>query len=168
MAERNEVQVLLLSSGEYIQAGGLKLTVLHPREGYRTEDINESSLVVSVEYEDFCGVFTGDATAESEREVIRYWEEYGRRQVQLLKVGHHGSATSTSDAFLKYCNPQVTMISCGRNNRYGHPHEEVVERLERYGCMIYRTDESGAVTIYIRDGKMWIEEYLAFHAFPSD
>lgn len=162
LAERNGVQVLLLSSGEYIQAGKLKLTVLHPREGYRTEDVNESSLVISVEYEDFCGVFTGDATAESEREVIRYWEEYGCRQVQLLKVGHHGSSTSTSEAFLKYCSPLAAVISCGRNNRYGHPHEEVVERLERYGCRIYRTDKSGAVTVYVRDGKMWIEGYIGF------
>lgn len=160
LAERNGVQVLLLSSGEYLQAGKLKLTVLHPREGYRTGDVNESSLVVSVEYENFCGIFTGDATAESEREVIRYWEEYGCRPVQLLKVGHHGSSTSTSDAFLKYCSPQVAMISCGRDNRYGHPHEEVVERLERYGCTVYRTDESGALSVYVRDGKMWIEEYL--------
>ncbi len=168
LAERNGVQVLLLSSGECIQAGRLKLTVLHPREGYWTEDINENSLVVSVEYEDFCGVFTGDATAESEREVIQYWEEYGCRQVQLLKVGHHGSSTSTSEAFLKYCSPLTAMISCGRNNRYGHPHEEIVERLEQYGCRIYRTDKSGAVTVYVRDGKMWIEEYLAFHALRSE
>lgn len=167
LAEENGVQVLLLSSGEFIQAGKLKLTALHPKEGYRTEDVNESSLVVSVEYEDFCGVFTGDATTEGEREVIRYWVEYGCRQVQLLKVGHHGSSTSTSEAFLEYCSPLAAVISCGRNNRYGHPHEEVMERLERYGCMIYRTDECGAVSVYVRDGKMWIEEYLANHAFTS-
>lgn len=167
LAERNGIQVLLLSSGEYIQAGNMKITVLHPGEGYRTEDVNESSLVVSVEYEDFCGVFTGDATAESEQEVIRYWEEYGCRPIQLLKVGHHGSSTSTSEAFLKYCNPITAVISCGRDNRYGHPHEEVVERLKQYGCMIYRTDESGAVSVYVREGKMWIEEYLSDHAFTS-
>lgn len=168
LAERNGVQVLLLSSGEYIRAGNLKITVLHPREGYRALDVNESSLVVSLEYEGFCGVFTGDATAESEREVIRYWEEYGRPSVWLLKVGHHGSSTSTSEDFLKYCSPQAAVISCGKDNRYGHPHEEVVERLERYGCTIYRTDESGAVTVYVRDGKIWIEEYLEFQAFLSE
>ncbi|MDE6744675.1 MAG: DNA internalization-related competence protein ComEC/Rec2 [Lachnospiraceae bacterium] len=160
LAERNEVQVLLLSSGDYIQTGKLKLTVLHPIEGYQAEDVNENSLVVSVEYEEFCGIFTGDATVESEREVIRYWEENGCCPVQLLKVGHHGSSTSTSDAFLEYCRPQVALISCGWKNRYGHPHEEVVERLEQCGCTIYRTDESGAISVYVRDGKMWIEEYL--------
>lgn len=168
LAERNGVQVLLLSSGDYIHAGKLKLTVLHPIEGYQAEDVNESSLVVSLEYEDFCGIFTGDATVESEREVIRYWETYGRRPVQMLKVGHHGSSTSTSDAFLQYCSPQVALISCGRDNRYGHPHEEVVDRLEQYGCTVYRTDESGAVSVYVRDGKMWIEEYLISHAFPLE
>lgn len=168
LAERNGVQVLLLSSGDYLQAEKLKLTVLHPVEGYRAEDANENSLVVSIEYEDFCGIFTGDATVESEREVIRYWEEYGCRPVQLLKVGHHGSSTSTSDAFLEYCRPQVAMISCGRNNRYGHPHEEVVDRLAQYGCTVYRTDESGAISVYVRNGKMWIEEYLASHAFPLE
>lgn len=160
LAQANGVQVLLMSGGESIRAGKLGLTVLHPREGYRTEDVNESSLVISVEYEDFCGIFTGDASAESEREVIRYWEEHGSRPVQLLKVGHHGSSTSTSEAFVEYCAPRVAVISCGKNNRYGHPHEEVMERLERYGCEVYRTDEGGAVSMFIRDGKMWIEEYL--------
>lgn len=160
LAQENGVQVALLSSGEYIQSGKLKITALHPEEGYRAEDVNESSLVVSVEYEDFCGIFTGDATVESEREVIRYWEEYGYPSVQLLKVGHHGSSTSTSEAFLEYCRPQAAVISCGRNNRYGHPHEEIVERLERYGCNIYRTDENGAVSVYVRDGNMQIEGYL--------
>lgn len=159
LAKINGVQVLFLSSGEYIQAGKLKITALHPQEGYRAGDVNECSLVVSVEYEDFCGIFTGDATAQSERAIIRYWEEHGCRPVQLLKVGHHGSATSTSDAFLQYCRPQAAVISCGRDNRYGHPHEEVVERLKRYGCTVYRTDEGGAVSVYVRNGKIWIEEY---------
>ncbi len=161
LAHANGVQVLLMSSGESIRAGKLRLTVLHPREGYHTEDVNESSLVVSVEYEDFCGIFTGDASGESEREVIRYWEEHGYRPVQLLKVGHHGSSTSTSEAFIEYCIPQAAVISCGKDNRYGHPHKEVMERLERYGCEVYRTDEGGAVSISIRDGKMRIEEYLS-------
>lgn len=160
LAEKNGVQVLYLSSGESIQAGKLKVTALHPKAGYQTEDVNESSLVVSVEYEDFCGIFTGDATVESEREMIRYWEENGRPSVSLLKVGHHGSSTSTSEDFLEYCSPQAAVISCGKDNPYGHPHENVIERLERYGCMIYRTDESGAVSVYVRNGKIWIEESL--------
>lgn len=162
LAEKNGTQVLLLSGGEYIQAGNLKITALHPREGYRALDVNESSLVVSVEYGDFCGIFTGDATAESEREVIRYWNEYGCPPVWLLKVGHHGSSTSTSEDFLEYCSPHTAIISCGKDNSYGHPHKEVIERLERYGCTIYRTDQSGAVTVYVKDGKMWIEQYLGF------
>lgn len=160
LAGNNGVDVLLLSAGEYILSGDLKILVLHPREGYRADDINEISMVLSVEYGNFCGIFTGDATVESEREIIRYWEEHGCGPVQMLKVGHHGSSTSTSEAFLQYCNPQIAVISCGRNNRYGHPHEELLKRLEDAGCHIYQTRESGAVTVRVKAGTASVEEFL--------
>lgn len=161
LAGNNGVDVLLLSAGEYILSGDLKILVLHPREGYRADDINEISLVLSVEYGDFRSIFTGDATVESEREIIRYWEEHGCGPVQMLKVGHHGSSTSTSEAFLQYCNPQIAVISCGRNNRYGHPHREILERLEQTESVVLQTAERGAVTVYIRGGKMCVETFLA-------
>ena len=69
------------------------------------------------------------------------------QNVTLLKIGHHGSATSTSDALLKTVKPESAVISVGANNSYGHPASEVLKRLQRYGVSIYRTDQNGYVTV---------------------
>lgn len=160
LANAAHINILFLSAGEYIVSGHLKLTVLHPASGFRSDELNEISLVLSVEYDNFCGIFTGDATAACEAQVMEYQKEQGQlRPVQVLKVGHHGSATSTSDAFLDFCKPQYAVISYGKNN-YGHPASEVVERLEAYGCIIYRTMESGAVTVWTDGKRMEIVEFL--------
>lgn len=160
LAKAAHINILFLSAGEYIMSGHLKLTVLHPSSGFRSEELNEISLVLSVEYENFCGILTGDATAACEAQVMEYMKEQGHlRPVQVLKVGHHGSATSTSDAFLEFCKPQYAVISYGKNN-YGHPDSGVVERLEEYGCRIYRTMESGAVRVWTDGKRMEIMEFL--------
>lgn len=80
--------------------------------------------------------------------------------VTVLKVAHHGSRNSTSNEFLALANPQIAMISAGRDNSYGHPHEETLKRLQRQGCRIYQTPVSGAVTFYVRWGRLRVEEYL--------
>ena len=73
-------------------------------------------------------------------------KEYSHLDCDILKVGHHGSKTSTSDAFIKYLNPQKAIISCGKNNMYGHPHNVVIQTLKRNNVEIYRTDEMGTIT----------------------
>ena len=74
-------------------------------------------------------------------------------ECEILKIAHHGSNGSTSRAFLEKVNPQVAVISCGKNNYYGHPGEETISRLQERGCQILRTDEQGALTVTeIRDG----------------
>ena len=80
--------------------------------------------------------------------------------ITLLKVAHHGSKNSTDEDFLQTVKPRIALISSGRNNRYGHPHEELLRRLEDCGCLIYRTQESGAVTVRVRRGKVWVEEFV--------
>lgn len=80
--------------------------------------------------------------------------------VTVLKVAHHGSRNSTSNEFLALTRPQIALISAGRDNSYGHPHEETLERLQRQGCRIYQTPVSGAVTLYVKRGRLRVEEYL--------
>ena len=80
--------------------------------------------------------------------------------VTLLKVAHHGSKNSTDETFLQTVNPKIALISSGRNNRYGHPHEELLRRLENRDCLVYRTQVSGAVTVRVKDGRVRVEEYL--------
>lgn len=74
--------------------------------------------------------------------------DYPALQIDILKVAHHGSKTSTGEAFIDTVQPRFALISAGRNNRYNHPNEEVLDILERYGIQVYRTDEDGAIQFY--------------------
>ena len=137
------------------------LTYLHPEEGWNSADPNAYSTVMYLTYRNFTALFTGDLEGEGEKLVKEKLPDIlPARGITLLKVAHHGSKNSTDEAFLQAVNPQIALISSGRNNRYGHPHEELLERLEDCGCLIYRTQESGAITVRVRNGKVRVEEYI--------
>ncbi len=91
---------------------------------------------------------------------IQASDEQGLHNITLLKVAHHGSGNSTDEAFLEAVCPQIALISSGHNNRYGHPHKELLKRLENAGCRIYGTQECGAVTVRVKGDRVWVEEYL--------
>lgn len=120
-----------------------------PTEKEAYEDLNNSSAVLRLVYGEVGFLFTGDAETESEEEMLSSGQ---RLRAQVLKVGHHGSTTSTSEEFLEAVSPEYAMISCAKDNKYGHPHDEIVERLKARGVSIYRTDEYGTVHV-ICDGK---------------
>ena len=84
----------------------------------------------------------------------------GMPRLTLLKTAHHGSKNSTKESFLALVNPRIALISAGRDNSYGHTHEETLERLQSHGCRIYQTPESGAVTVRVRRGRVRVEEFL--------
>ncbi len=111
-------------------------------------DINENSIAFLLRYGTFCMLFTGDAGASAER---RFLAEGADLRCTVLKVGHHGSAYSSSAAFLAAVRPQYALVSVGRHNLFGHPAPSTIAALERVGATIYRTDENGAVTI-VSDG----------------
>ena len=104
---------------------------------------NEKSLVIGFHLTNYDYLITGDASIEIERKIM---EEYNYIPCDILKVGHHGSKTSTSDEFVKWLKPSVGVISVGKNNRYGHPHKEVIKILKNNGVTIRRTDEEGTIT----------------------
>lgn len=108
-------------------------------------NLNLSSLVIHMTYEGQSFLFMGDA--EKENEQAKFWP-----QVDVLKIGHHGSKTSSSKAFLDQTNPQIAIISLGKDNIYHHPSQEVIERLEQINTQIYRTDVSGTILL-LCDGK---------------
>jgi competence protein ComEC len=111
-------------------------------------DINENSLAFTLRYGSFCMLFTGDAGATAEQ---RFLIEGTDLRCEILKVGHHGSAYSSSPAFVRAVRPRYAIISVGRHNLFGHPAPSTLEVLQRAGAQIYRTDENGAVTI-VSDG----------------
>lgn len=128
----------------------MKMKVLAPYQSYVTENVNNYSVVLQGAYKDFSFILTGDAEAEVERWLC---ETYGRElDVDLLKVGHHGSGTSTTEIFLDLVTPKYAAISVGRYNNFGHPSDEVLIRLNEYDVEHFRTDEDGAI-IFTYDGE---------------
>ena len=97
-------------------------------------------------------MFMGDASTTTENKILN---KYNLLDIDVLKVGHHGSRTSSSEEFIDEINPKYSIISVGKNNRYGHPNKEVLETLN--DSKIYRTDEDGSIMFKIKNNKLRIE-----------
>ena len=115
------------------------------------DDLNEASVVAKLTYGKISFLFTGDAGTKSEKEMLK--SGYPLKST-VLKAGHHGSSTSTSDDFLEAVSPEAAVIPCGAGNSYGHPHKETLEKLEAADIDIYRTDIMGTI-VAETDGKTY-------------
>lgn len=143
--ESSGAEVTRAKSGDVYEADGIRLTLLAPNSD-TYKDTNNYSVVTKMEYGSFSVMFTGDAEALSEDEILYAYSASSLKST-LLKAGHHGSSTSTSENFLGAVSPEGVIISCGRDNDYGHPHSETLKKLAAIGADIYRTDESGTVSV---------------------
>lgn len=171
-AERCGVQIHYLQAGDRFTSGEVGLRCLYPEgrdavaAGKGGEvDLNELSLVLMLEYRDFRGIFTGDISEAVERKLL---EHSVCAPVDFYKTAHHGSKYSSSSDFLRVLSPKLAVISCGRNNRFGHPHPEAVERIGESGAKIFLTQESGEVTLRIKDGKVRVEGFAEKNKLPID
>ena len=126
-----------------------KLYFLQTKE-YNNE--NDNSNVIYTELNDYKFLFMGDASITTEKEIIN---KYNLPNIDVLKVGHHGSKTSSSQEFIDKINPKYSIISVGKNNRYGHPNEEVLNNLSN--SKRYRTDLDGSIMFKIKNNKLQIE-----------
>ena len=126
-----------------------KLYFLQTKE-YDNE--NDNSNVIYTELNGYKFMFMGDASITTEKEIL---DKYNLPDIDVLKVGHHGSKTSSSKEFINEVNPKYSLISVGKNNRYGHPNKEVLNNLEN--SKIYRTDEDGSIMFKINNNKLRIE-----------
>ena len=153
-AKENDVKVVLLEEGDVLSYRKTVWNILSPDINHVYSDENGASLVLYLQYDNFSGLFMGDAGIQAEQSVV----EAGIHDVTMLKVAHHGSGIETNtEAFLEDMHPQIAVISCGKNNSYGHPHTEVIQRLEKCRSEIYRTDLSGQISIEIKGNKMHIK-----------
>ena len=116
------------------------------------DDENDNSMVLYTELHGIKLLFMGDAGVEVEEDLS---EKYNLQDIDVLKVGHHGSKTSSSKGFIDEIKPKYSIISVGKNNRYGHPNKEVLENLEK--SKIYRTDKQGSIMFKIKNNKLKIE-----------
>ena len=134
-----------LYTGDGLSIGkDVKLQILSPQKNKTYSDTNEYSIVARLLYKEVSFLFMADATMENEIAIINDFDDI---RADVLKLGHHGSSTSTSDYFLGKVNPSIGVISCGKNNKYGHPHKEVMNLLEKYNIMIFRTDKQGSIVL---------------------
>lgn len=150
LARENGIRVYMAARGDGLESGSLDLQVLSPERGKTYADTNEASMAVALRYQGFSALLTGDIQGAGEQELL---ESGLLEDIDVLKVAHHGSRNSTPEAFLAIVRPELSVISCQKDNSYGHPHAELLQRLESCGSAIARTDTSGAVSITVdRDG----------------
>ncbi|MBP3218387.1 MAG: MBL fold metallo-hydrolase [Lachnospiraceae bacterium] len=162
------------SYGETFEVGSARAQIVgpvRPAEEILQDEfglVNNTSLMVRIEYDGCAFLFCGDAQWQEEREVVEAAGQQtgagqqagtaaGQQAVSLeadvLKPGHHGSANATSYSFLMAVNPSCAVISCGTDNEYGHPHEDTLDKLAEAGVQLYRTDLQGTIVCRLKDGK---------------
>jgi competence protein ComEC len=144
----------ILAAGEKIHFGTLTLDVLSSGHE-RTENVNDESLVLRAAYQGSTMLFLGDAERVLERGIAAH-----ATPADVLKVAHHGSATSTTSELLAATKPKFAVISVGVNNPYGHPRADVLARLRAASVLTYRTDVNGATSFYLTGSTVSAEDYL--------
>lgn len=152
--------VSYLSEGAVWQSGDTVFTCLHPPAGKSWEDANSYSQCFLIEQGAFSMLLTGDVQGTGEEALYEVLSEKKISDITLLKAAHHGSRNSTPMKLLALLKPRITVISCGADNSYGHPHEELLERLNQAGCRIYITARSGALTVETGKRKVHVVPYL--------
>ena len=150
LAQEMGLPIREVRRGDGIEAGGFRFDVLSPDETLTGS--NERSLVLSARIEETTLLTTGDLPIDSERE--------GMPDCDLLKVAHHGSKNATSAAFLQQTTPELALISVGTDNRYGHPSGRVLEDLDQIGARVFRTDQSGCITVWLIGERRMMQTFL--------
>lgn len=150
--ERCGAETQLGKAGDTFELGQAQLELLWPAQGYEAEDANNISLVIRVTYGPYSFLLTGDAESSVEKEFVS-----NLPATTVLKAGHHGSKTSSSQALLEAARPEYCVISVGAGNSYGHPSPEILEKLEQLGCQIYRTDLQGDIVFRIEEGQLYVD-----------
>lgn len=150
------VPVQYVHAGTKFSCGKAAFQVLYPENGITCSDENDYSMVLGVSYGAFQALFTGDIGVQGERRMV---EADVLSDVDLLKVAHHGSKYSTCSAFLEAAKPELALISCGEGNSYGHPHDELLKRLEEKRIFVWQTSLCGAVTVTVEGGAIKVASY---------
>jgi len=156
LIDEKDIERTIAKAGQQIELGnGIRIEVLHPQEEFlegTDSDTNNNSVVLRLVWKEVSFLLTGDIYEEAERQILYQGHKLNST---VLKVAHHGSATSTSAHFLAAVDPQVAVICVGEDNPFGHPSDEVLARLS--GVSVYRTDKKGTITFTTDGQRLWVE-----------
>lgn len=131
----------------------INLKILYPiSQKVEEKDINNTSVVIKLEFKNFDAIFTGDLTCAGEAEILKYETNL---EAEILKVGHHGSKGSSCNPFLESTKPELVVIQVGLDNKFNHPHKDAVSRLNKFTNKILRTDELGTILILSNGNEYW-------------
>lgn len=154
---KQTTRIVWVSAGDAWESGSVRFLCLHPEKESGTMNENAYSECFYVDFGDFTLLLTGDVEGSGEEALLAELQRRRIGQLDLLKIAHHGSRNSTTEEFLQQLHPGTAIISCGSNNRYGHPHAELLNRLESagvqwictkdYGAVIVETDKGGSVKL---------------------
>ncbi|MBC5647886.1 ComEC/Rec2 family competence protein [Christensenella tenuis] len=143
--EENSIPAVNVTEGYAFNLGGIRFTALNP-QNREYSDANNSSIVLLAEYGSTKFLFEGDAEEEAIADMLANYS--GLMDVDVLKVGHHGSHNATTQEFLNVTTPSFAIINCGEGNDYGHPHKETVDMLNAMGITILRTDQNSDIAVF--------------------
>ena len=143
--DEKNIKVTYTDDGDTYNIDGVTMKIFSPINSDYGSNMNEYSIVCRIDYGESSFLFTGDAEAINESEML---EAGYNLDVDVLKVGHHGSTSSSTKAFLEAVSPEYAVILCGKNNSYGHPEDETLSKLEEASAEVYRTDINGTITMY--------------------
>lgn len=155
-AKANQVTIVYMEDGDELKSKGMYIEVLAPKPTRIYPSNNDSSMVLSVKLDATSMLFTGDI--EQYGEEMLMIDELG--MYDILKVAHHGSNSSSDQEFIEKVTPLIGIISCGQQNVYGHPHKDVVKRLEKEGVVLYNTSTDGAILMEINGEKIKLRNWL--------
>lgn len=159
----HKVNIIIVEAGDILQIEkDVYFQILWPStdELIKENALNNNSIVAKMYYKDFSMLFTGDIEEIAEQKIVKRYDEIILKST-VLKVPHHGSKTSSTEDFIKKIKSQIALIGVGKDNKFGHPNEDVIKRLQAYGNSIYRTDLQGEITIEVsKSGKIEIQSII--------
>ena len=165
IVKEKKIKVVVVNKGDRLKIEkNIYFDILWPNSSkFISENVlNNNSIVCKLQYKNFSMIFTGDIEKEAEKPILHeYKKNLHILNSTILKVAHHGSKTSTTEEFLKAVSPKFALIGVGKDNKFGHPNDEVIKRLENDGCKIYRTDKMGEISISVNyKGKIKVKKFI--------
>ena len=160
------INLIEVEMGDSLNVNGLFFYIIHPgKDKIEINPLNNNSVVCKAVCNNISILFTGDIEKEAEEEILRnqlYINNSNYKiKSDIIKIAHHGSNSSSTEEFLRNVNPRIALIGVGKDNKFGHPNDEVINRLELLNIKVYRTDKNGEISLIVRKrGKLRVKEKI--------